>query len=137
MSDEPLDHVLRPVPPWRDQLVTECGRPTNDLASVLTRSDFIAKVARLGKQRSSMTTCMTCWETSTRHADWAKSPSEVIARDVHGYAMRKTETVLDRELRAIAHLVDNHREEFDGLLDGLGRVDDLADARKRRMGRRA
>lgn len=134
-TPEPLQHVLRPQPPWRDLMVTECGRPTNDLAAVLTRDEFVAKVTRLGQQRSAMTTCMTCWETARNHPAWDQSPVAVMGRITRDGQWGKDAGMVNKELRAIAHLIDAHREEFDGLLDGLSRTDDLASARKKRLGR--
>lgn len=127
---ETLDHMRRPGLPWRspDEDLTECGRPVTDVASVVTSEEMQAKVGRLGKTRSAMTSCMTCWSTAERNAyrtrtaaapaGWDTNPSEVLRRWIpYGYGGSSAEAVvLDAELRAIARLIESHREEFDDLL---------------------
>lgn len=74
-------HVQRPVLPWRDKALTECGLPSEG-HPVMSREDFIAKVKREGRQRSAMTTCMTCWNTATQHPSWQEDPVGCISREV-------------------------------------------------------
>jgi hypothetical protein len=126
---EPLDHVRRPGLPWRaaDDDLTECGRPVVDVAAVVTAEEMQAKVARLGKTRAAMTSCMTCWSTAERNAayhsrlrsvpsSWDTNPSEVLRRWIpYGYGGSPEAAVLDAELRAIARLIEAHREDFDEL----------------------
>jgi hypothetical protein len=97
--DEVLDHVKRPPLPWRDEQLTECGKRIIDVASCVTRDEVIAKVKKQGKQRAAMSTCMTCWQTTARHRDWAASPCDVIARWLEkvSWAERRTgNSLMDR-----------------------------------------
>ncbi len=116
-SSVPLDHVERPALPWRDEHLTECGRPLSDVKSCLTRSEAIAKWKAQGPQRAGLTTCITCIETVNRHHTWEDSPSQVLSRHIKGWG--REETQLDRELRAIALLIEAHKSEFVELLSGL------------------
>ena len=143
MPDEPLAHVLRAAVPWRGlPPLTECGKHPDAGMPVLTVAEFIAKVKREGKQRSSLTTCMTCWSTAARHrvVSWGTDPVGVIAREASWARTWEPGTVRDDpqarlfrdELTAIAELVTRHREEFDGILAGLADAPRLADARYRK-----
>ncbi len=123
-----IDHVMRPVPPWREPGRTECGLDATAYPTI-SREQFIVRVRTQGKQRSAMTTCMTCWHTAVRHADWAKSPTDVIARDVNSWGDKKEE--ITKELRALAALAEAHSEEFHGYLAGLEETVSLDDARRR------
>jgi hypothetical protein len=137
---ELLEHVLRSLPPWRSGAETECGHDAAEFAPdrLITRDQFAAKVRQQGKQRSAMTTCMTCWHTAIRHHDWAHSPSSVLAREVNKatyWRDGEDEPLIDRELRAVAALIEAHRGEFDGYLGGLAETTSLTE--RRRMRRRA
>jgi hypothetical protein len=124
-----LDHVLRPILPWRDERLTECGR--TDVSRAIGRDEFVAKVRREGKQRSAMTTCMTCWNTALRWKDWRQSPSDVMRRALPTWPSGPDRA--DDELRAIAALIAEHRDEFDGYLNGLGDTVSLSDHRSQRL----
>jgi hypothetical protein len=137
---EPLEHVLRALPPWRSAAETECGHNAAEFAAarLITRDQFVAKVNRQGKQRAAMSTCMTCWQTAQRHYDWAHSPSSVLAREVNKatyWRVGEDEPLIDRELRAMAALIEAHRDEFDGYLAGLGETTSLAERRRMRSRR--
>jgi hypothetical protein len=133
-ASEPVDHVLRPVPPWRDAAaLTECGRPTNDIGRVLTRDEFTAKVTAQGKTRSAMTSCITCWQTASRHPAWEQDPVAAMRREV-GYGAPGSPQLLE-ELRAIALLIETHSDEFRELLIGLGETTSLDEVRERRRSR--
>jgi hypothetical protein len=143
VSDKPtINHVERPAPPWRSAPGrTECGLPTAG-HPVITRPEFEELVRRLGKQRAAMQLCMTCWNTAIRWADWATDPVQVVMRETQGGKVFRRETYGTRtdpsfrdELRALAALVEAHRDEFDGYLAGLDDAASLADARARRRRR--
>lgn len=129
---EVLDHIVRPLLPWRSGCLTECGKDGATVDRVITRDEMIAKIKDQGKQRAAMSSCMTCWSTAEWNRDWARSPTEVMAREVQrGFRSRQpVDTQLDRELRAIAELIGAHREEFDGFLAGLDEAGNL-DVRRR------
>ena len=136
MSDEALDHVARPNLPWRHDVLTECGLTEMSAQRVLTRAAFEDKVKRQGKTRSAMTTCMTCWQTASRWKDWSQAPSEVMRREMPAWSSPlHPHNRLDAELRAIAALIEAHREEFDGFLRGLAATSDLDTRRAMRRRR--
>lgn len=143
MPDELLAHVLRAALPWRDgPLLTECGKHPDAAMPVLAVADFVAKVKREGKQRSAMTTCMTCWDTAVRHSvtSWEADPVGVMAREVSWARTYTPGAVRDDpaarlfrdELVAMAELVSRHPGEFAGNISGLAEAPRLADARRRR-----
>lgn len=129
MADDPLEHVARPLIPWSTRPGrTECGRQVNDVAAVVDLARFVAKLNRQGKTRAAMTTCMTCWTRLQYGAhSWDKSPVEVLDRDLGRYDERDVITV---ELRALAALVEAHRDEYDDLIGGLQDTTDLAQRRR-------
>jgi hypothetical protein len=83
MNDPELEHVLRAVPPWRTgPLLLECGQLA-DGKPALTREAFLKKVKDQGKVRSSLSTCMTCWQTASRHSGtWETDPVGLMAREM-------------------------------------------------------
>ncbi len=121
---EPLSHISRSPLPWRDPADndTECGKSVAEFARVITWDEAIQMVKGLGRQRAAMFICMTCAETTHRwgHRDPAgqltfdENPTERLGRE---FGKRREQT--DRELRAMAELVQRHRQEFDDLLSGL------------------
>jgi hypothetical protein len=147
-EEGPLGHVLRAALPWRDRPpLTECGKDPAPGMPAMSLEEFAAKVRAQGKQRSALTTCMTCWATAARHqaTTWAASPVAVIAREASwaaaGYwlpgAVRDDPVarLFRDELLAVAELVSRHRAEFDGIVSGLAGAARLDDARRRRRGR--
>lgn len=140
MTELPVEHILRAQLPWRADRATECGRPAADVAAWITRDQAIEKIKDQGKQRAAMTTCMTCWETASRHGTWADDPAGVIERHVVGgrWGRRQGEPdLLVAELRAIELLIAAHREEFDATVSSFLGTVSLTDARssKRAMRR--
>lgn len=137
MSDLPLEHVERVTPPWRRDLVTECGLPVAG-HPVISRDAFIAKVKSQGKQRSAMTTCMTCWDSAVRNQPWDENPVKSLIREAerHRWAGRGRDgrdvERFRRELLAIAALIEAHRDEFDDMVAGLGETVRLSDRRAER-----
>jgi hypothetical protein len=121
MADEmPLEHVLRPMLPWRAGGLTECGKTPNEHA--ITREAFIAKIHKQGKKRAAMTTCMTCFETAQRWPDWNTNPVAMLAREVRNityWGNTGEADPLANELRAITLLIEAHPEEFAETLTAL------------------
>lgn len=131
-DDLPLEHIFRAASvPWRapQDGLTECGREVGTLPTI-TRDQFIAKLRTQGKQRAAFTTCMVCWETTTRYKLWSEDPLDAIRREVYG--MRGDDKRFGFELHAIEMLINNHREEFDGYVQGLQETVNLADRRRAR-----
>lgn len=135
MVDKPeVEHIIRAASlPWRppQQHLTECGRPVAGYPSI-SLEDFKRKLSVLGKQRCSMTTCITCWNTATRYQPWTVDPVDAIRREVYG--MRGDDERFRKELWALAALVVAHRDEFDDYLAGLDKTTDLT---RRRRDKRA
>lgn len=131
MTDQlPLEHVERANLPWRDEALTECGLPTAG-HPVLSRDAWLSKVKAQGKQRAAFTTCMTCWGAAARNSSWDHDPIRALSRACDDWK-RKDQFVA--ELRALALLVEAHRDEFDLALSGLGEATSLDAARRRRRG---
>lgn len=133
---EPVDHVIRPTLPWRSQEYTECGRPLNDVTKVITRQEWRERLKDLGKTRAAMITCVTCYEAAERHRTWDEDPVDALRREV-GYGYGRQIDGLRDELRAVAALVQAHRDEFDGYLEGIAATTSLDDARRERRLRAA
>ena len=140
---ETLDHIIRNRIPWQtDEGITECGKDVSDVKAAISWERFAEKFKREGQQRAAMTTCMTCWsryaDTSHLQQDWQHSPSSVIGRECGrleyrtGYGKAKTDNQLDKEFRALAALVEAHREEFSGYLAGLEMTVSLGERRATR-----
>lgn len=129
-KDDPvvIDHVRRLDLPWHVSTLVECGRAVGDVAAVLDRAEFMAKVRRLGWQRAALSTCMTCADTANRYAkSWGEDPVAAMLRECV-----RPRTAFSDELRALAALVRAHREEFDQYRAGLNQTIDLATARRNR-----
>jgi len=128
MSSQQRSHVRRPDLPWRESRMTECGRPTADVADFVSRAEALARIKRDGIQRAAFSLCMTCLNTARNHTEWDEDPVKALAREFYGVADPK----LKDELLALGALVGAHREEFDGFLAGIGDTASLAAARRRR-----
>lgn len=133
MSVLKVDHVRRPALPWREATYTECGRPLPDVSSWITREDVLERVAQWGKQRTSLHTCMTCWETASRWPVFDDDPVMSMYREVYQGLGRHPDLAV--ELRALAALAIKYRQEFDEFVVGHGRAVSLADARRARARR--
>lgn len=119
-DDLPFQHVLRPSLPWRDENRTDCGKPPNEHA--MTRDALTVKIAKQGKKRAALTTCMTCMEAAERWPDWNTNPVAFLAREVHGISYwgdTGQESQLRDELRAIVLLIEAHPREFAATLAAL------------------
>lgn len=120
---EQLDHVRRPDLPWRVSTTTECGRDVATVKSHITRDELLTRLRSFGQARTSLTTCMTCWQTSRRWETFEVNPVDALRREVNGW---RSETTFAAELRALAALAVAHRAEFDAYLTGLGETASLA-----------
>jgi hypothetical protein len=134
------EHMQRTQLPWRgdDDVLTECGLPA-DPRTTLTRGAMIAKIAREGKERAAMSSCMTCWTAATRHREEGDGDLvAVVQREVERVHWRQNPARkrLLHELKAIVSLIETHRAEFDTLVRDFGEVVPLAEQRRKR-GKRA
>jgi hypothetical protein len=127
---EPVDHILRPSLPWRnDAAITECGFDASKVKT-LTREEHVHRVKDLGKQRAAMMTCMTCAQTAGNYGTWEDDPRQALHREITwehgGYWRARTDRGerLKDELLAIAALIAAHRDEFDAhIAETAGRRD--------------
>jgi hypothetical protein len=117
---EPVDHVLRPMLPWRsDGAMTECGLNASKV-STLSREAYFARLKDFGQQRCAMLTCMTCADTARRWGTWEDDPRRALEREIQWEsAWRRDDrgVRLRDELLAIAALIEAHRDEFDAQLN--------------------
>ena len=131
MMKEPVDHILRPHLPWRQDggMVTECGYNATKVKT-LTREEFFERKKTLGSQRTAMITCMTCADTASRWGTWDSDPRAALQREIiwecgHGYSgvyggRDDRGQQLQDELVAIADLIATHRDKFDDLVRQTG-----------------
>lgn len=125
---EPVDHILRPRLPWRDDVgaITECGFDASKVKT-LTREQYFARLKDMGQQRTALLTCMTCGDTARRWGGWDEDPRLAMQREIEWerggryYHDEKRGHRLKDELTAIAALIDAHREEFASLLAAMER----------------
>ena len=138
-----LTHIERSPLPWRPERATECGLDATEHPT-WTREEAVAKRADLGAQRFSLFACMTCTSTFDRHSTWEIDPASCLVRHAAPMALSRWGRHLEGdeekrrfadELRAIAALIDAHREEFDALVESLGDVVDLGSRRRKRGAR--
>lgn len=127
----PLTHVVRPQLPWRldETPLTECGRTPEGLP-LITRDDLITQVRKMGSQRTALLTCMTCLQTTQRWTDWDHDPITCLLRYMGRHDDARVRVT--HELRALAILAAEHRDEFDQLVAGLADAPSLDDARAAR-----
>lgn len=133
VTEDPIDHVVRTVPPWREPRHTECGLDLTEDRAVISREELYARARKLGRQRTLLAHCLTCVETVQRHQTWEKNPGSVIERELGWNS--KTKELFNRELRAIAAMIEEHRDEFDAFVEGLEETSSL-DERRRMVRRR-
>ncbi len=119
---EPVDHILRPLLPWRSgPAITECGYNAEKVQTI-TRAQFDERVKEMGQQRAAMFTCMTCADTSRRHGTWDEDPRLALRREIDwerpGYRYHEDRNGyrLRDELLAIAAIVAEHRAVFDAMV---------------------
>ena len=149
---DPVDHIVRPTVPWRDPDLTQCGRSVADVAKVVSLDEARRRWRDQGEARASFTLCMTCVQTADRHrVDWDSNPIGIVSREAtaldyvwqsrgrredHDQDLAQA-TRLTHELRAIAMLIDAHRDEFEAAVAGQSEVTDLGKIRADRDAARA
>lgn len=135
----PLDHLAREVPPWREATTTECGRPLGDVAQIITRAAAVRRWKDQGAKRASFSLCMTCVETANRNPTFDENPIENIRRTLPAAyaANRERLDTEERHWRAVAALIDAHRDDFDQLLADLAKTPTIAEARRNRQAKAA
>lgn len=133
-----ITHIQRPNLPWRSDQLTECKLDATRHPT-WTRDEAIAKARELGQQRFAMVVCITCMNTANRHRTWDEDPASCLERYVGSvWGMKDDESQrLDHELRAIAMLIEAHRDEFDATVADLAGAVSLGDLRTARRIRKA
>jgi len=147
MTKPKIDHVERPELPWRqpEQALTECGLVAAAYPTI-SRLELAQRWKEWGQQRTAMTVCMTCFNTAQHWRTWEQDPLHGIERaaklEPHRWvppgfqeinpAIASEGSPLRTELRAIAILIERHRDEFNGLVVGLGQVSSLDQQRQKR-----
>ena len=137
MKHDPLTHIERSRLPWHDERKTECGLDPCRVPT-WTRDEAIAKARELGRQRFSLFCCMTCTDTVERHSTWEQDPASCLVRFAERNQLGRSRwsepdqnaSRFAAELRAIAALIEEHREEFDETVEGLLNTASLDAARK-------
>lgn len=127
-----LDHVRRPDLPWRDSHLTECGRDLDDVKQFIERPELLKRLADWGKQRTSLHTCMSCWETAARWPVFDTDPVMAMSREFYGH---RADPRFAAELRALAALAEKYKDEFTGYIQGLDDTISLQERRTARMRR--
>jgi hypothetical protein len=140
MTTEPLQHILRPALPWQTERLTECGRNPDDFREglVIDRVEVKRLLAAHGKQRVAFMVCMTCFGRSNySHDSWEDNPASVMRRHCERAGFGSDPSLaINVELRALALLVEAHREEFDQAVRDLQGAVPLAARRKQRRAAR-
>lgn len=119
---EPVDHILRPRLPWRNEpSITECGCDASKVKT-LTRAEFFQRLKDFGQQRTAMFTCMICTQTAQRHSTWEEDPRHAVEREINWECAWKPYDRGQRlkdELLAIAALIEAHPQEFKSLVTDI------------------
>lgn len=135
--DETFQHIRRTDLPWRPATRTRCGLVVDSLKPdrLITVEDAGAKWKRMGAQRAALFLCMSCVSRTSAYywPEWDVDPVGRFERELsNGMGRRKTDEprLVELELRAIAILIADHRDEFDGLIalqrdGGLVQMSDL------------
>lgn len=130
---EPLQHIERPRLPWQVERLTECGRDPEDFREglVIERPEVKRLLAAHGQQRVAFLICMTCLNRARYSYDsWELNPASVMRR--HCDRSGGDGSAINVELRALALLVEAHRDEFDQAVRDLQGAVPLAAHRKQR-----
>ena len=131
-----VSHVQRPQLPWETTRKTYCGKDPEQFKSVISLDAAQHRFKEVGRKRATYELCVTCVETANRASSFDLSPCQAVA---HVYANRwwragdhPTETA---ELRAVALLIEAHREEFDEAIAALldTSADDFAKRRNNQL----
>ncbi|MDO8391035.1 MAG: hypothetical protein Q7V57_11140 [Actinomycetota bacterium] len=138
-----LHHITRTNLPWRDATRTVCGKPISQYRPdlVITLADAQSMQRRLGQQRFALAICMTCANNVGHWAEWDANPIMRFQREINGNGMGRDrdDQVVENELRAVAALIERHREEFDDMVTALsdGSVITMQQLRRNRQTKEA
>jgi hypothetical protein len=139
MSDRlPMEHIERCMLPWQSERLTECGKHVEEFAVVLTREQAARKFREQGQQRAALTTCITCMNRGQyQPLSWGSNPAAVMSRACDHAGWRPGDDhPMNVELRALALLVEAHRDEFDEAVAALKDSASFAAARRARATQR-
>lgn len=135
MPSDAVAHILRPKPPWSAVDLTVCGRAAGDVAKLATIPEVAAYAKKHGKKRTYFDYCVTCVER-TYQWTWIDHPMDILREYVdagrYGRSPGRREAAerIEREVHALAVLVERHREEFESLAATHDDVPDLTTRRR-------
>jgi hypothetical protein len=134
--DGPLKHIYRPLLPWQTVPLTECGRVASEVEECMTRPETKTLLNKIGRTRLHFVCCVTCVNRANYQVDsWEDDPAGVMSRHCDRGSRRDPNSAISIELRALALLVEAHREEFDQAVTDLGESVSLSALRRERARR--
>lgn len=115
MFDDVVRHLARPALPWRASPLTRCGRLISELGEGQIVS--LAQAKKLVKQRQADLVCITCLQHVNDWPEWGTNPGGLLHQYTRTGAWGPArDGWLTDDLRAIAALIEAHRDEFDALV---------------------
>lgn len=133
MTDQPLAHLPRVVPPWEDPRYTDCGRKIVDVAKMGTRDEYAKLVKRVGQRRADYDYCITCVSRNQHGSmSWDKTPADIVSEWVgRSRFVRDTDQrdEITMRLYAIEAVIAAHRDEYEAHIAAQGSTLSLAQAR--------
>lgn len=129
-------HIVIPRIPWRTVDRTYCGRDPQEFKKIASLADAQRRWKEVGAKRAAYEFCVTCVETANRHQPWDQNPVAAVHYAYNKFGEWSRESperdVAFAELRALAALVEAHREEFEQAVADLGGVVSLDALRVKR-----
>lgn len=116
MADLPavIRHISRPSLPWRASNLTRCGRPVAEMGE--GRVISLTQARSLMKRRDGGLVCLTCTRHLNDWPEWDANPSGLMHQYTRTGAWGPArDGWINDDLRAIAALIERHRDEFDAL----------------------
>lgn len=130
-----VTHLLRVRLPWSTTDKTECGKDPEQFKRVCSRADAVRRWKEIGQGRAQYEFCMTCVQTANRHPEFKDQP--VAATKRGSYWMTEAHDARAvAELRAVALVLDTHREEFEAAVEEILTAPSLDDFRQQKAKRR-
>lgn len=131
-------HIARERLPWETTDLTECGKDPTQFVRVVSREAALRRFKEVGSTRARYEFCVTCVQTANRHPTWSNDPIAAVGRvTTYGWRADDANALHQAELRAVAHLIEAHRAEFEqavGDLMATISADAFRRAKQRRRG---
>lgn len=110
-------HIVRVRLPWNTTDRTECGKDPEQFRRVVSRGEAVRRWKEVGATRARYEFCMTCVDTANRWPSFNDDPVEASKR---GATWRTGhDDLTSAELRAVALVLDSHRDEFEAVVGDL------------------